>query len=112
LDNTDDSAKKDNISSRAIDYTKRMSINFIGVRNKEVLNKKTGLRSRKLYFSQSYNKVERHDFEIEDYVDQVSSSVDYAFSFQPKPIEPFKNTGFMKKTAIGNCSVILILIIF
>jgi hypothetical protein len=43
--------------------------------------------------------VERHDFEIEDYVDQVSSSVDYAFSFQPKPIEPFKNTGFMKKTA-------------
>jgi hypothetical protein len=33
LDN-DDSAKKDNISSRAIDYTKRMSINFIGVRNK------------------------------------------------------------------------------
>jgi cell surface protein SprA len=32
LDNTDDSAKKDNISSRAIDYTKRMSINFIGVR--------------------------------------------------------------------------------
>jgi hypothetical protein len=56
--------------------------------------------------------VERHDFEIEDYVDQqVSSSVDYAF-FQPKPIEPFKKTGFMKKTAIGNCSVILILIIY
>jgi cell surface protein SprA len=51
-------------------------------------------------FSQSYNKVERHDFEIEDYVDQqVSSSVDYAFSFQPKPIEPFKNTGFMKKNS-------------
>jgi cell surface protein SprA len=34
LDNTDDSAKKDNISSRAIDYTKRMSINFIGVRKR------------------------------------------------------------------------------
>jgi hypothetical protein len=57
--------------------------------------------------------VERHDFEIEDYVDQqVSSSVDYAFSFQPKPIEPFKNTGFMKKNSYGNCSVILILIIY
>jgi hypothetical protein len=54
--------KKDNISSRAIDYTKRMSINFIGVENKEVLKKTTGLRSRKLYFF-SYNKVERHDFE-------------------------------------------------
>jgi hypothetical protein len=47
--------------------------------------------------------VERHDFEIEDYVDQQGS---VAYS-QPKPIEPFKNTGFMKKTAIGNCSVIL-----
>jgi predicted N-acyltransferase len=34
LDNTDDSAKKDNISSRAIDYTKRMSINFM-LENKE-----------------------------------------------------------------------------
>jgi hypothetical protein len=41
-------------------------------------------------FTQSY-KVERHDFEIEDYVDQLKL-VDYAFSFQPKPIEPFKNS--------------------
>jgi hypothetical protein len=42
--------------------------------------------------------VERHDFEIEDYVDQqVSSSVDYAFSFQPKPIEPFKKRIHEKK---------------
>jgi cell surface protein SprA len=64
---------KDNISSRAIDYTKRMSINFIGVRKQRVNKKTTGLRSRKLYFSQSYNKVERHDFEIEDYVDQQVS---------------------------------------
>jgi cell surface protein SprA len=28
---------------------------------------------------------------------QASSSVDYAFSFQPKPIEPFKKMEFMKK---------------
>jgi cell surface protein SprA len=32
LDNTDDSAKRRQYFSRAIDYTKRMSINFIGVR--------------------------------------------------------------------------------
>jgi cell surface protein SprA len=43
-------------------------------------------------FSQSYNKVERHDYEIEDYIDQ-QVHLDYAFSFQPKPIEPFKKTG-------------------
>jgi cell surface protein SprA len=65
-----------------------MSINFIGVRKQRVLNKNN--RSTIQNFL-SFNKVERHDFEIEDYVDQqVSSSVDYAFSFQPKPIEPFK----------------------
>jgi hypothetical protein len=35
--------------------------------------------------------VERHDYEIEDYVDQqASTSVDYAFTFQPKPIEPLR----------------------
>jgi cell surface protein SprA len=102
---------KDNISSRAIDYTKRMSINFIGVR-------KSPEQKQQVYDPENFTFLSltikwRHDFEIEDYVDQqVSSSVDYAFSFQPKPIEPFKNTGFMKKTAIGNCSVILILITF
>jgi cell surface protein SprA len=35
LDNTDDSAKRRQYTSRAIDYTKRMSINFIGVRKQK-----------------------------------------------------------------------------
>jgi cell surface protein SprA len=39
LDNTM-SELKDNINNRAIDYTKRTSINFIGVRKQEVPNKK------------------------------------------------------------------------
>jgi cell surface protein SprA len=101
---------KDNISSRAIDYTKRMSINFIGVR-------KSPEQKQQVYDPENFTFLSltikwRHDFEIEDYVDQqVSSSVDYAFSFQPKPIEPFKKYRIHeKKTAIGNCSVILILI--
>jgi hypothetical protein len=34
--------------------------------------------------------VERHDYEIEDYVDQQATSVDYAFTFQLKPIEPLR----------------------
>jgi cell surface protein SprA len=43
--------------------------------------------------------VQRHDFEIEDYVDQqVNSSVDYAYTFKPKPIEPLKTKKFMKKS--------------
>lgn len=50
-------------------------------------------------FSQSYNQVQRHDYEIEDYEDEQSnSSVNYAFTFQPKEVVPFKKTKFMKKS--------------
>jgi len=100
LDNTTDAAEKDNIESRAIDYTKRMSINFIGVRKQRGAEQKQHVYDVENFtFSQSYNKVERHDYEIEDYIDQqANSSVDYAYSFQPKPVEPFKKTEFLKKS--------------
>jgi cell surface protein SprA len=100
LDNTTDQAEKDNIERRAIDYTKRQSINFIGVRKERSPEQKQHVYDPENFtFSQSFNQVERHDFEIEGYVDQlVHSSVDYAYSFQPKPVEPFKKTGFMKKS--------------
>jgi cell surface protein SprA len=101
LDNTTNQAEKDNIKNRAIDYTKRTSINFIGVRKERAPEQKPHVYDPENFtFSQSINEVERHDFEIEDYIDQqVNSSVDYAFSFQPKSVEPFKNTKFMKKSS-------------
>jgi cell surface protein SprA len=101
LDNTADAAEKANISSRAVDYTKRMSINFIGVRKQRAAEQKQHVYDPENFtFSQSFNQVERHDFEIEDYVDQqANTSVDYAYSFQPKPVEPFKKTEFMKKSS-------------
>ena len=101
LDNTFDQAKKDNITNRAIDYTKRKSINFIGVRKERQAEQKQHIYDVENFtFSQSFNQVERHDFEIEDYVDQqANSSVDYGYTFQSKPIEPFKTTKFMKKSA-------------
>ncbi|MFT7334714.1 MAG: cell surface protein SprA [Porticoccaceae bacterium] len=100
LDKTSDEATKDNYRNRAIDYTKRTSINFIGVRKQRSPEQKQHVYDPENFtFSQSYNKVERHDYEIEDYADQqASSSVDYAFSFQPKPVEPFKKMEFMKKS--------------
>jgi cell surface protein SprA len=100
LDNTTDSELKDNITNRAIDYTKRTSINFIGVRKQRSPEQKQHVYDPENFtFSQSYNKVERHDFEIEEYLDQqANSSVDYAFSFQPKSVEPFKKMEFMKKS--------------
>ena len=100
LENTTDEATKSNITNRAIDYTKRTSINFIGVRKQRSPEQKQHVYDPENFtFSQSYNKVERHDYEIEDYIDQqTSTSVDYAFSFQPKPIEPFKKKEFLKKS--------------
>ena len=100
LDNTTDQNKKDNITSRAVDYTKRKSINFIGVRKERQPEQKQHVYDPENFtFSQSFNEVERHDFEIEDFVDQqANSSVDYAYTFQPKPVEPFKKAKFFKKS--------------
>lgn len=100
LDGTTDSAEKDNIKSRAVDYTKRKSINFIGVRKERSPEQKQRVYDAENFtFSQSYNEVEHHDFEIEQFTNQESStSVDYAFSFQTKPVEPFKKSKFTKKS--------------
>jgi cell surface protein SprA len=100
LENTDSKDERERISNRAIDYTKRKSINFIGVRKERSPEQKQHVYDPENFtFSQSFNQVERHDFEIEDYVDQQAhSAVDYAYSFQPKAVEPFKKTAFMKKS--------------
>ncbi|OAB80563.1 T9SS outer membrane translocon Sov/SprA [Cochleicola gelatinilyticus] len=91
IDNADPE-DKDEIKERAIDYTKRQSINFIGVRKE-----RTGEAKPKLYdvenltLSYSYNQTDHHDFEIEDAVDQnVRVGATYAYGFTQKPVEPFK----------------------
>lgn len=101
LDVTEDENEKENIKNRAIDYTKRQSINFIGVRKERAPEQKQRIYDPENFtLSHSYNEVERHNFEIEKYRDQqVNSTVDYAFAFQPKAVEPFKNTKFMKKSS-------------
>ncbi|MDX6183532.1 cell surface protein SprA [Flavobacterium sp. Fl-77] len=100
LRETTDEAEKDNIRTRAIDYTKRKSINFIGVRKDRAPEQKPHVYDVENFtFSQSYNQVERHDYEVENYEDEQSNSaVNYAYTFQPKEIAPFKETKFMKKS--------------
>lgn len=100
LDETTDKEIRDNYKNRAIDYTKRRSINFIGVRKDRAPEQKPHVYDVENFtFSQSYNQVERHDYEIEDYEDEQSSStVNYAYTFQPKEVVPFKQTKFMKKS--------------
>lgn len=92
--------ERDQIQRRAEDYTKRKSINFIGVnKQKNPEKKKRFYDVENITLSHSYNEVTRHDFEIETYIDQQTrSSIDYAYTFENKPVEPFKNMQFMKKS--------------
>ena len=99
LDNTT-GAEKENNRRRAIDYTKRKSINFIGVRKDRGDQQKQKIYDVENFtFSQSFNQVEHHDYEVEQFINQESSTaVDYAFSFQPKAVEPFKKSKLLKKS--------------
>lgn len=93
-------AEKENLRNRAIDYTKRKSINFIGVKKERSPEQKPHVYDvENVTLSYSYNQVNHHDYEIEDMLDQqVRVGADYAYSFKSKPVEPFKNTAFMKKS--------------
>lgn len=85
-------ADKDRITEEAIDYTKRKSINFIGVRKERGAEQKPHFYDvENITLSYSYNETEHHDYEIKSLRDQnVRAGLDYNFNFQPKSIEPFK----------------------
>lgn len=101
LDITTDPAKRENIKNRAIDYTKTKSINFIGVRKERGPEQKPHVYDpENLTLSYSFNEIEKHDYEIEQYTDQqLRTAVDYTYTFQPKAVEPFKQSKFMKKSS-------------
>ncbi|MDB9755374.1 cell surface protein SprA [Winogradskyella sp.] len=89
LDNT---TNQDSILNVNENYTKRKSINFIGVKKQ-----RTGDSDKRFYdvenltFNYSYNKVEHRDFEIENALDQnIRAGVNYNYAFNPIKIEPFK----------------------
>ncbi|WP_047548188.1 cell surface protein SprA [Psychroserpens sp. Hel_I_66] len=85
--------ERENVLTRSEDYTKRKSINFIGVRKNRTGDTKPRFYDvENLTFNYSYNKEEHRDFEIENALSQqVRAGVNYAYSFEPKNIEPFKN---------------------
>ncbi|WP_299096137.1 cell surface protein SprA [uncultured Winogradskyella sp.] len=89
LDNT---TNQDSILKVNENYTKRKSINFIGVRKQRTTEKKKRFYDvENLTFNYSYNKVEHRDFEIENSLDQnVRAGVNYNYAFEPVRIEPFK----------------------
>ncbi len=101
LDITASEEEKERVKNRAEDYTKRTSINLIGVRKDRAADKKAQIYDvENVTLSHSHNQMFHRDFQIEDQMDkQTRSAVDYAYSFTSKPIEPFKNKEFVKKSS-------------
>ncbi len=85
-------SEKDQIKQQSEDYTKRQSVNFIGVRK----NRTTEATPRfydveNLTFNYSYNKEEHRDFEIEKAINKtLRVGANYAYNFNPITVEPFK----------------------
>ncbi len=92
LDNASTAQEREDIEGQAIDYTRRKSINFIGVRKERTTDKKPQPYDvENLTFTYSYNQIDHKDFEIEQSRDQnVRLGGTYSFDFQNKPVEPFK----------------------
>ena len=96
---TPDPVDRANFENRAIDYTKRTSINFIGVKKDRNPEKKANFYDvENLTLSYSLNTMEHHSYEVESMEDiQNRTTVDYAFAFNPKSVEPFKKNEKLKK---------------
>ncbi|MCF6295236.1 MAG: cell surface protein SprA [Flavobacteriaceae bacterium] len=99
LDAAQTSVERETILKQSEDYTKRKSINFIGVRKQ-----RTGEGTPRFYdvenltFNYSFNQTERRDFEIENSLDQsVRVGANYNFNFNPIKIEPFKKNDSLFK---------------
>ena len=92
LDATEDPTRREEVKTQSEDYTRRKSINFIGVRKDRTGNGKAKIYDVENFtFSYSYNQVDHRDFEIEESLDQnVRLGGTYNYNFQPKPVEPFK----------------------
>ncbi|MGA1226031.1 MAG: cell surface protein SprA [Tamlana sp.] len=92
LEAASSNAEREQIKQQSEDYTKRKSINFIGVRKTRNSDKKPRLYDvENVTLNYSYNKVEHRDFEIENAVNKtVRVGANYAHNFNPITIEPFK----------------------
>ncbi|MDT0686284.1 cell surface protein SprA [Autumnicola psychrophila] len=93
LDAIADPVEREQIKEQSQSYTRRQSINVIGLR-KERMGKAKPMPYdiENFAFSTSYNEINHRDFEIEEALDQnVRLGSTYEFNFAPKVIEPFKN---------------------
>ena len=92
LNSAEDASEINSILERSEDYTKRKSINFIGVNKQRSGEKKERFYDlENLTLNYSYNQVEHRDYEIEDLLDQnLRAGAAYNFNFNSIKLEPFK----------------------
>lgn len=84
-------AEADAIEEQAEDYTKRTSINFIGVRKNRSEEADANFYDVENFtFNYSYNEINHRDFEVAKLKDQnVVAGLTYAHNFEPVEIAPF-----------------------
>ena len=91
IDAEDTQDGKDEIQEQAEDYTKRTSINLIGVRKDRGEEAEANFYDIENFtFNYSYNETEHRDFEIAALRDQsVATGFVYNHAFQPVEVAPF-----------------------
>ncbi|NJY64145.1 cell surface protein SprA [Salinimicrobium sp. CDJ15-81-2] len=102
LDNAATEEIRDDLQERAEDFTRRQSINVIGLRKERVGegSKPKPYDVENLTLSGSYNQVDHRDFEIEDAFDQnVRVGATYDYTFAPLSIEPLQNVKALDSSA-------------
>ena len=101
LDNAATPEIREDLKERAEDYTKRQSINVIGLRKERVKESKPmPYDVENLTLSGSYNQIDHRDFEIEEAFDQnVRVGATYDYSFAPVSIEPLRNAKVLDSSA-------------
>nr|WP_220458674.1 MULTISPECIES: cell surface protein SprA [unclassified Flavobacterium] len=87
------------IKNRAIEYTKRTSVNFVGVNKQRGQNQKERFYDiENLTLSHTFNEVQQHNYEVENMLDQQArSSLVYSYGFKPWNLEPFKKSEGLNK---------------
>ena len=92
MDAATSSEERERIKTQSEDYTKRQSINFIGVRKQRTGDAKPRMYDvENLTMNYSFNQIKHRDFEIENSLDQNARvGANYNYSFNPIKLEPFK----------------------
>ena len=107
MDSSERSTQRDSIKDQAVFYTKRKSINLIGVRKNSSGNSKQRFYSPENFdFSYSYNEVKHNDYEIENQKDlSLQMGANYGYRFKPLEFYLFKDSKLFDKKEYLDCII-------